>query len=355
MDALDYFYELDISKLHVYDRKLKIESNYSLLFGPPRSGKTFMLFNEIKKHKKGISLYIDCNDVRLDRLELEKNLFNFVRQKGIELLLVDNYKFDFALPSCKKIVVTTNLNKELDGFKRYKLYTLDFEEYLEFEKRYTNVTNSFNQFLKDGTLPEILFLNEALKVARIQELARLQARDEIEYQVFRYLALNIARKLTIFQVYNELKSFIKISKDRLYEMIYELESNGIIYFIQKIGQINAPKKLYFYDFAYKNALSFKKDFLAVFENMIFLELIKSGLIPNYTDLVDFVLPNMVIFKLPFGQSEQIEAKLSKSAQVLKKLDIKEAIFITLGFEAEGELLDISYRAIPFWEWTIGGV
>lgn len=356
METLEYFYEQDFSKIAPLHRKIEISSQKTIIYGAPKSGKSYVVYSYLKSQKKGSCLYVDMQDPRVKPKALRAELEPFLKAKKIETLALDNFDFSFPLPNIKNIILTSESKRELDGFESLFMGGLDFEEFLGFEKKFSNITNSFNTYLKQGTLPELTFLPEHLQTKRLQEIARLIAQNGTIFEIFRLLCSNISKKQTPFWLYNQLKEEIKVSKDTFYKTVDELKSKHIIYQIPKLHDLNAPKKIYLYEFGYKGALGLEKDFSSILENMIFLEILSKNVNATieYGEQVEFfVNRGEALVKLPFGNEENLGQKLKKIATELASKGIKKCTIITLGYEGRGAMDGLEYECMPFWSWAVG--
>lgn len=128
----------------------------------------------------------------------------------------------------------------------------------------------------------------------------------------------------------------------------------MLFFVQKFDQPRAAKKVYLIDFAIKNALSFKKDFLKRFENMIFLEMLKRDKDIFYAENIDFYIPleNSAVLSIPFLPPQMIKTKLLKMKNLINSLSIKHVQIVTLGNEDSFENEGVLYEILPFWEWAL---
>ena len=50
-------------------------------------------------------IYIDLLDLRNDIEEISQNLTKFIKMNEISVLVIENYNFQFELPSCENIVI----------------------------------------------------------------------------------------------------------------------------------------------------------------------------------------------------------------------------------------------------------
>ena len=310
-------------------KKRKISLNYenTLITGPKRVGKTFLIFDFLKNFK-GKYKYIDFSDYR------EKN-FNF---DEIDLVIYDNYDFSHPIPSLPTFI-TSNENINIIGFKKIELRPLDFEEFFAFENT-TNINHCFDRFLRLGNFPRI-FNEEYFKDEYLKETFELLPYDK---DILKFFFSHIGEKFTLYQIYQILKKYKKISKDTFYSMVNSLVKNRIIYEVNKFNSPKSPKKFFSYNFAFKNILTNKKNILHKFENIIFLELKEENIF--YKDTLSFYLPEKEkgILVLPFADKEIAKEKL-KRVNGVKKVEI-----ITISNEFEIKNKNFEVEVIPFTRW-----
>lgn len=332
-------------------RKVTINTNKSIVCGAPKVGKSSLVKSHLQAFKTPI--YLDLKDPRTENSleQITANLERFCVQNGVDALAIDNYTIGFPLPKVESIFLISEKNIEAQGYAKFIIHGLDFEEYLSFDRRHQSVRHIFNSFLKDGSLPEISLFDEHARSKRKQEILRLICESESEIAILHALIHHMGAKITTNQLYTNLKRTISLSKDRIYSKITDYQSRGILHLVEKFEQKNAPKKLFFWDFTLANALRYERNFTALIENMLFLELVKSGQI-FYSDRVDFIAEESShgFVVIPFATPENIHARLSKIREEREFIDT--FIVITMGFESEGENLGTPYIAIPFWEFVL---
>lgn len=356
MIALHSAYESDWGKIHCLPRKTALDSPKTVLTGPPHSGKTTLIRDTLARYGKKERLYLDLADFRIDSQEIAAHLVTFCAQKNIQALAIEHYDSIIPLPANLSTLIVSSDSPQStpQGFESVTLQPLDFEEYLLFERKQHEVQQSFDAFLKDGTLPEISALPEFEKAPFKQALLEQIAPQESQQALLQQLILASGNPISLHQQYQRLKTRTKISKDRVYEFCAELELQQIIHWIPKYRQPKAPKKLFLYDFSLKNALTYEKNFLATLGNMVFWELRGSDEEVVYADWADFYLPESGIgfLIMPFANQDAVEAKMTAlvTGDNLPNLDILH--LITLGHESSGQIGKLRYEAIPFWMWAV---
>jgi predicted AAA+ superfamily ATPase len=89
MDLLETLYENKINFPVIFERKIKIEENYTFLYGPKFCGKTFLIYDYLEQNKDKEYLYIDLDDLR-NHNDIN-NLQEFIKEKNIKILVIENY------------------------------------------------------------------------------------------------------------------------------------------------------------------------------------------------------------------------------------------------------------------------
>ncbi|MFK5882388.1 MAG: ATP-binding protein [Sulfurospirillum sp.] len=357
MILLETLYDIKLENSFFYDRKMRITNKKTLLLGPKKSGKTHLIVDYLQNFDKDEYLYIDFNDTRVsfDDLEMQK-LKNFIAKNHIRLLVLENFDFSFTLPDVQEIIISTDdKNIKLENFHRLYLYPLDFEEFIAFDKRHFNIEQLFSIFSKRGGIPEVVLYNERNYQGEFQRVSREFFDSKNEFLIFKKFCELQSSKASLFQIYNQLKGIMKISKDFLYNFAQRLSDRELILFLEKYRQKKAIKKIYIFDFAIKSGLTFKKDFLKRFENMIFLELFKREKDMYYTDRIDFFIPTkkLGIICSPFTPLNTLKEKMDRLTPHFKSLHIEKIEIITIGNEGNFELGNIKFKQISFWEWALG--
>jgi len=352
MEILENLYDIKHKNNHYFDRKISITSKRTLINGVKKSGKTSLIIDYLTNFTQDEILYIDLNDTRVDKKAVGTNIHNFVKQKPIKILIIENFDKSFKLPEVEEIILTCKDNVE--GFSTLTLYPLDFEEFISFDARHSNIEHIFQIYANTGSYPQVI-LNSSNSVHwSMQEMLHVMISDSTEFEIFKKLSEAQSSKISLFQIYNQLKPQIKISKDSLYKKVKKLENDKMIFLVEKYGSPKSGKKLFLIDFALKNALTFKKEFLKRFQNMIFLELMKKDYIVYYSDNIDLYMPknNYGVLCIPFLPQEMIKLRLEKILLHVKELGIKKIDIVTIGNEGKFWLKNTKCSIIPFWDWAL---
>lgn len=355
MKILQILYEEEQKNNLFFDRKITISAKKTLLKGCRRSGKTTLIFDHLSLYNSEEYLYIDLNDERIKNLSFLSNLQKFIDSKNLRLLVIEGFDFSFSLPNCEEIILSTSsLHVSIKDFENLTLYPVDFEEFIAFDRRHFNIEHLFNLFANQGTFPQIVLTNELDAKKELQNLIKLALPNQTKFSIYKKLVELQSTKISLFQIYNQLKNSTKISKDKLYEYVAQLQEEGFLYLIEKYSSPKANKKVYLCDFAIKNALSLKKDFLKRFENIVFSELYKKYREIYYTDFIDFYLPSehLGIICAPFSLRQSILTKLEKKSQLLQKYNLKHIEIVSIGNEDSFSFKGLTCNVIPFWEWAL---
>ena len=352
MEILENLYDIKHKNNHYHERKLSINSKRTLINGVKKSGKTSLIIDYLSNFIQDEILYIDLKDTRVDTKEIAKKLKNFLLDKPIKILIIENFDNSFELPKVEEIILTCKGN--IEGFETLTLYPLDFEEFISFEVRHSNIEHIFQLYANTGSYPQVI-LNSSNSVHwSMQEMLHVMINDSTEFEIFKKFSEAQGSKISLFQIYNQLKSTIKISKDSLYKKVKKLEDEKMLFLIQKYNSPKSSKKLFLIDFALKNALTFKKEFLKRFENMVFLELMKKGYKIYYSDFIDLYIPekNYGVLCTPFLPQEMIKLRLQKILSHVKELGVKKIDIVTVGNEGEFWLKNTKCSILPFWDWAL---
>ena len=354
MKTLENCYELNFSKINFMERKIRITHPKTIITGASKTGKSYLIYDFLSNFKTKDYIYIDLKDPRNDINEISNNLSFYLRQNQIKVLVLENFSFQFDLPYCDNIIISTNIPKVLRGFKNITVSALDFEEYLLHDHRHQNITQSFNSYFKYGNLSEIINIDEHKKVQRLQEIIKLQAQNDTQFEILKLLFENIDEKKSLHQLFTILKTKIKISKDKFYETCKFLENNKTIYFVQKYDQEKATKKIYSYNHSFLNSISHNKKFKNEFTNMIFLELVDKYKEIYYLDNIDFYIKSkkLAIVGIPFFNTFLVNATLKKIYKIMEEYKIRELNIITISNDEKINHANLKINVIPFYEWAL---
>ncbi len=349
---LEEFYKIDLHIDKYHDRKVFIDDKSYQINGITKSGKTQLVKSYLLLHRKNSYLYIDCNDIRIDIEEMNKILNSFCQENRIDILVLDNYKVDINFPNVSQLIITSQQKYDIPELEQIDLYPLDYEEFLAYEHKYDS--SALNHFFQLGGLAVMhkIYIDE--RNIYLQQ-AFQAALDDVEFDVLTICAKFNSQKLSAFMVYERLKAKRKISKDKLYKSFEALVEKKYIHQVEKFNHKKATKKIYLCDTSLKSAFSIEKNFGRLFENMVFLELLKKSKDAYYDDEIDFYLPRKdeIILCKPFIDERRLFKKLESIEAFLFTHSIRKITVITMNKESSISHPLASVNIIPFDIWALG--
>ncbi len=346
-----YKTDLIVNKFHF--RKLYIEKDISYeINGISQSGKTKLVKNYLLGLKKNSYLYIDCLDVRIDIDEFNKNISLFCSEYKIDTLVYDNYKKKFKIPNVSQLIISSELPTKLNYLKRVDLYPLDYEEFLAYEHKYDST--ALNHFFQLGGYPAMHKINSDERNIYIQRSLMCKLDDQ-EFDILQMCAKMNSSKLSAFSIYERLKQFKKVSKDKLYKSFKNLIDKKYIHQLSNFTHARATKKIYLCDISLKSALTHEKNFARLFENMLFLELLKHNHKLFYDEGIDFYLPDdsEIILSMPFADERSLFKKVETLEAFIVTNGITQITAVTMNNEAIVSHPFSRIEMIPFDIWALG--
>jgi len=349
---LEELYKTDINIDKFHYRKLFLDSSSYQINGISQSGKTKLVKNYLLSLKKSFYMYIDCRDIRIDIEELNKTLPLFCTKNKIDTLVLDNYTEDIKLVNAPQIILCCELHYEIEFLKTIKMYPLDYEEFLAYEHKYDST--ALNHFFQLGAFPSMHKINSDERVIYIQKTLQY-ALESMEFDILVLCTKMMAQKLSPYSIYERLKQTKKVSKDKLYRSFESLNSKNYIHLLEKINHPKATKKIYLCDISLKSALSIEKHFGRLFENMIYLELLKSNIESYYDDGIDFYLPQSseVILGMPFSDERTLFKKMEAIEAFIFTYQIKKVTAVTMSREGDVSHPFSEVVMVPFDIWALG--
>jgi hypothetical protein len=382
-----------------------------VISGVRRSGKTTLLFQIIKYlitiqkvHPRNI-LFINCDesDITLlddpvaqvvdtyrkeistsgilyfvfDEVQTVKNWERTIKS------LYDRKKYKIIISGSSSYLLDSQLSTLLSGrYFSIPVFPLDFWEYLSFHElevtkdpvslashKYEILT--LKKYLREGGFPiVVLQQDERTKqdylhayydsivyrdILRINEVRNQKALAELLH----YLFTNIASPYS----YRRIKEMLGIDLQTVKDYIHFAENAKILFEVQHFSyslhvQTRPNKKIYCIDNGLRNAVSFRfsEDEGKLAENLVFVELIRSGMAPYYWKKkkeVDFVIksPDNRISAMNICYTDGIPEREAESLLEFKEEfgDLVEKLTIlTKDREKKGE--EIMY--IPLWKWLL---
>ncbi|MDF1882478.1 ATP-binding protein [Sulfurimonas sp. SAG-AH-194-C21] len=349
---LEEYYKTDLNLERFHFRKLFLDDKSYQISGISQSGKTKLVKNYLLGLKKNSYLYIDCNDIRIDVDLLNKELNSFCNRNKIDVLVLDNYIETINFVNVSQLIITTELVIKVDVLIPLQLYPLDYEEFLAYEDKYDS--SALNHFFQLGGFAFMHKVSVDERNLSVQRLLQYTL-DDVEFDILCLCAKFMSQKLSAFTIYERLKSSRKISKDKLYKSYEGLVNKNYIHLLQKFNAPKATKKVYLCDTSLKSALSTEKNFGRLFENMIFLELLKSNTECYFDDEIDFYLPSSdtIILCKPFVDERRLFKKLESIEAFIFTHSIKKIIAISMNKESTISHPLSSVEIVPFDIWALG--
>lgn len=348
---LDEYYRYDLHNPLFIERKAAIGEESVVLVGIAQSGKTSLIKNYLLSKKKSAYLYLDCRDLRLDINELNAVLEPFCREHKISILALDNYREGIRLFDIDQIILSAE--QPLDtAMEVLPVNLLDFEEFLAFEPKFDST--ALNHFFQLGGFPAMHRINTAERLLYLQKTL-IRALEPIELDIMTQSSKMVTQKVSAFNLYERLKGERKISKDKLYLHVQALIDRRYLYMLEKYNHPSAVKKLYLCDTAIKQALNLQKHFGRVFENLIYLELIKHNVECYYEEGIDFYLPgrSQIILALPFANEHALFKKVESLEGFIITNGVSEIIAVTMNLESTLSHPIARIEMVPFAQWTLG--
>ena len=355
MEQLEALYESSPKAVGFVERKLEIPSHTLNLYGPPKTGKTWLLLDYLSHLPRKKRLYIDLRDLRIEKEALGAQLQNFIDAHKIEHVAIDHFDGSFPIPRCRQLILATRTPYQENPFMPLlEVPPLDFEEYLAFEKRPTQLEHSFSHYLRTGALPAMTGVHESLLTTKLHEQVRTILPNENERTLFRYLAKFLGKPVTANQLYTLVKKEHKISKDWLYRTLKGWESEQILRWMEKLGQPRAAKRLLIYDFAMPASLYFEKSLMGQLYSLASIRLLRRDPRTTFTDTIDLFLPDTrhALLLSPFANPQSAAAKIAKRVEEIDRLHIEKITILTISNSFEFLFDEIPVTATPFYEWIL---
>ncbi|MCD6188785.1 MAG: ATP-binding protein [Thermococcus sp.] len=390
-----------------------------VIIGPRRAGKTYFMFQilkELLKHgiRKDEALYINLEDPRVIGTTLE-DLLNFLdvyysqfpenaKKRNYffldEVQTVDNWeKFvRYLLDKNQRVVISGSssrlLSKEIATELRgrsisLKVYPFSFKEILKsknikpapFYSTYeeAKIKKLLREYLLWGGYPEVV-LDFSLRREILREIIDLTIyKDIIErWGIVNIKALKLLFKmlafsthLSISKAYKNLKGIgINVGKTTVANYLEFLEDSLVFYPLRALIKSYKLQELYgFKPYLVDNgllAILGVQDEGRLLENLVFTELLKSGLEPNRNVLyyrtrdgkeVDFVILEEGMVKQAIQVTYELnesnyEREISALIGASKDLKCRDLVLITWDQEETIKTKGKEIKVMPLWKWLL---
>jgi hypothetical protein len=353
MHLIETFYNISVQNTVFYPRKLTLPREDSFhLHGARGVGKSHLVIEYLQHLPEASWLYLDCQDPIFALEDIDSaHLGAFLCEEAIETLVLDHYYEGFleTFPSVNYLIVVTRLPMPALSLPSLELHGLDYEEFLSFG-RDTSPVQSFNRFLKVGTLPamaqrELTALDATLRPFFYASF------DEDESRLILILARYSGHRITTHQLYTYAKEYFRISKDRVYRTVKRFEEEKLIFFIDDIEGKGA-RKMILYDYALARYLTKEQPFIVTFDTLIALALLKHGFAFTTLGNRGYLLGDELILPAPFETEETAWKNAYNRMSLYRKHTIRHIWVVTVSNRYRYELGGIVFEGIPFYEWSI---
>ena len=383
-----------------------------VLSGVRRSGKTTLLFQTIKylidsQHVPPRNiLFVNCDEPEISGLEnpLSKVVDTYQKEipaKGTLYLvfdeiqsiqgweriiksLYDRKKYKIIISGSSSYLLDSQLSTLLSGrFFTIPVFPLDFREYLAFQgieitdepvdlaARKYEILNQLKRYLREGGFPIVVLQEDErtkddyLKayydsivyrdIIRVNEIRNQKALAELLH----YLFTNVTAPYS----YRRLKNLFGIDNITIQDYIHFAEMAKVLFEVPHFAyslqaQKRPIRKIYCIDNGLRNAVSFRfsEDEGKLAENLVFIELLRSGSTPFYWKKkkeVDFVVkgPDNLLTAINVSYTDTIP---SRERDGLKEFvgefgdKVKEMIILTKDTEQVTDDINL----IPLWKWLL---
>jgi len=349
---LEEFYKTDLYIDKFHQRKVFIEDKSYQINGITQSGKSKLVKNYLLSLKKNSYLYIDCSDIRIEVDKLNSSLNSFCNKNRVDVLVLDNYIPSIKFVNVSQLIITSEVHYEFNMLETLQLFPLDYEEFLAYEHKYDS--SALNHFFQLGGFPVMHKIHSDERNLFLQKTLKYTL-EEMEFDILRFCAKMMSQKVSAFTIYERLKQSRKISKDKLYKSFENLSSKKYIHQLEKFNHSRATKKIYLCDTSLKSALTIEKNFGRLFENMVYLELLKSNIECYYDEMIDFYLPNAdeIVLCKPFADERSLFKKLESLEAYIFTHSIKKVTAVTMNREGTISHPFSEVEMLPFDIWAIG--
>ncbi|MCI0500149.1 MAG: ATP-binding protein [Epsilonproteobacteria bacterium] len=388
------------------------------LIGVRRCGKTSILYHMINELCKRVDktkiLFLNFED---ERLELNSDELDLILQSYMELYpqqdLSECYLFFDEIQNVdnwekfirrvydtvtKNIFITGSNSKLLSSeiatslrgrTLSFEVFPLSFKEYLSFKgievdlyssRSLAHIKNAQGAFLKNGSFPETLFLDEVYATKILQEYFNVLLYKDLaqRYNITNTVALKFflkrviataTKQISINKIYNELKSNgIKIGKNTLYDFLDYVQNIYLALTLQKydtslVNKELGEKKIYSIDIGLNNATEFKfsDNIGKALENAVFLELKRNNNEIYYYKSAksecDFVIStkgkitNALQVTYDMSDVDTKEREIKGLLEACQNFGLRVATIVTYDSEDEFEAEGVKINLIPFYKWV----
>ena len=355
MDILDHFYELKPRNDLFHPRKLQVpERGPFHLYGARATGKTALILEWLRGRPDESWLYLDAQDPAFALEDIDTELLEaYLKEESIPTLVIDHWYPEFLerLPRTEELILISRLPAPELPFPSYELFPLDYEEFLGFDRGHSP-TLTFNRFLRVGTLPALSRTPPPSVSLRLRELF-YEMFDDAESRLLLILARFQGRRVTAHQIYTAAREYFRISKDWTYATLRRFEEEKLLFFIPETERGNG-KKLILYDFLLTRYLNKRQPFPVTFDSLVALALIKHGFPFRSMGSLGYRMEERpeIVLPSPFEGEDQFWRRAQKQYGAFKKSGAERVAVVTVSNRFVFRIGEISFEALPFYEWSI---
>ena len=309
----------------------KIFKSYNMVavVGARQSGKTTFLKKQMGQYNSSYVLFDDPDARALFEEDIKKFELQYIEGKELTVLDEIQYckdagrKLKYLVDTDRKLWITSSseiiLAKEILSFlvgrvSILKLYPFSLDEFLHAQEQKATTSKIIQraiwEHMRYGGYPKVvltkdpemkkIILADLYETMLLKDVARTFAIDDIRSleEFSKYLAQSIGN---IFS-YHDFSSSLHVSFQTIKKYLDAMEKSYLImrvypYFTNKLKEIVKQPKLYFVDTGLRNTIAKEFDTEPdgkLFENYVFSEILKLGIIPKYWRTktkteVDFVI------------------------------------------------------------------
>lgn len=383
-----------------------------VFYGVRRSGKTFLLFDFMRKHQ-GNSLYLDFEDERLLGFQLKD--FEVLREAFLELKpylsgkqqvffldevqnikgwerfcrrAVERERITIFVSGSSSRVMPAEIHTELRGRSwSIEVLPFSFREYLRskgvdvsdnrvpYGQTKTRIKQHFSEFMRWGGFPEVSLVSTELEKTKLlkEYFGAMFFRDLVE----RYRITNIpllegltdkllssfSTRFSLTSFYRQYKDKFPFSKDLLFRYYKHFLQSMLVFEVRMFAEstykrMRNPPKTYLVDTGLSRRVT-SADSGRLLENIVYLELRRRGCEIYYfanKGECDFIAriedssfqPVQVCFEL---SEENLGREVGGLVEACKHLRVNKGILLVYDDERELERDDVKISIMPVWKWA----
>ncbi len=388
----------------------------AVIKGVRRAGKSTLMLQFVKKLveeglKEENTLVVNFEDPRFKNLDLElldtiyETYMEELQVDGEHLVVLDEVqeiegweKFSRYLQEAKRgnVLITGSSSKLLS--EEYstllagrhvdiEVFPLSFREFLDFKgvsiesrvdiiKHRHKIRNLLREYMEFGGFPKVTLIEEGkgdllanyfrdIVIRDVQVRFRVRETAKLE-ELAKYYLTNIST----LQSFNRARQALNLSLDTVERFSRYFSIARLLFFVPKFSfslkqQILNPKKVYCIDPGLRNIVSFKfaEDIGRIAENVVFLELFRSGKEVYYWRdragrEVDFAVKEKLKVRELVQVCWRIEEEKTRKREIaalvkaMDELKLKEGLIITENTEGRENINGkwITYK--PLWKWLV---